>query len=318
MAAISALVGGTLFSLGNSVGALTCLMATSQYGFQLFQALPKSQVRVKRLSTAIILDRFTFATLVLVLVANGLLNVENTLISSIIAQSVGCMALLIRQDLGKLGVNLSSFKQAMNPKKSFQFGVFTLVNTLRNLDQVLLGAIAGSSQTGIYGAVAKWFAPLAILSSAVSTITANDAARNHSDIRSSIRAEKTIWLGLSALAVLIPLVSMLASNFVPIILGTDYSESAELLVYLAASASIALFSSPLSSLLQYFGKDKQVSLSVGILTVLYLMALSGFLSLGVDNAALFASQLQVVFQLSVVVTFALLVRRPILTARSDL
>lgn len=308
--ALAAAAGLLLLLLGQTVGALTCLMVTSQYCFQLFQALPKSQIQVRRLSLALILDRLTFAVFIVVLFTNNLLNVEATIIVSALSQAVGCFVLIIGQNLVRVAVNGTSLKVAMNPKTSFQFGVFTLVNTLRNLDQVLLGAIAGSAQTGIYGAVSKWFAPLAILSGSVSTITANDAARNYSDIRSSLRAERNIWILLFCLAIMVPLAAALASNLVPTILGEEYRESAPLLVYLAASASIALFSSPLSALLQYFGRDKQVSLSVGLLTFLYLLALAGILCTGVENAALVTSQLQVLFQLAVVSTFVVLVILP--------
>jgi O-antigen/teichoic acid export membrane protein len=298
---------GILFAyLGQYIVAATCVLVTCQHAFQLMQSLAKSQLRTAKLSMAIVIDRLLFCCAVLFLSSMQVMTGEAALVASSLAQLFAVTILLSRSSLGRASLSQKVFRQSMNPRPSFHLGLFSLTNSITSLDQMILGLLTSQAQTGLYGAVFKWFAPLGILSGAVGTITANESAKKHDSVLTSMLGTKFIWFFLIFVGFSVSCVSYFGQGLVTLLLGDSYAGSKELLVYLALSASLSLLSSPLASLLQYFGKEKQTSFCLVTMGLAYLTALALTLLGGSANPALTMSQLQLALQIGILVWLALL------------
>lgn len=292
---------------GQYIVAATCVLVTCQHAFQLMQSLAKSQLRTGKLAMAIVIDRLLFSCAVLFLSSNQAMTGEAALVASSLAQLIALTILLSRSSLGRASLSSKVFRQSMNPRPSLHLGLFSLTNSITSLDQMVLGLLTSQAQTGLYGAVFKWFAPLGILSGAVGTITANESAKKHDSVLSSMLGTKLIWGFLVFVGLSVSCLSYFGQGIVTLLLGESYAGSKELLVFLALSASLSLLSSPLASLHQYFGKEKQTSFCLVTMGAGYLAALSLSLLSGSANPALTMSQLQFALQLGILIWLVLLI-----------
>jgi O-antigen/teichoic acid export membrane protein len=281
---------------GQFVGATTCLLISTQHTFQLVQALAKSEIKTAKLSLAIIADRFLFALIIVITGSFSLLTAEMAIISSAICQLVGAAILLFRVRIATPSLKLGVVLRSLNPKPSFHLGIFSITNSLTTLDQAILGTISGQVQTGLYGAVSKWFAPLGIMSGSVSIVVANDAAKKHRSALGAIISGKETWFLLIGVSLSTAIAGVFGSQVVILVLGDGYEKSVNLFIFLAISASLSFLSSPIASLLQYFHKDRAVSVCIGTLGMLYVVMLSLFLADKPNEPALLMSQMQLGLQ----------------------
>lgn len=288
-------------AFGLQIAALACLLTSTQYAFQLTQAFAKSQLQTLKLSIALVIDKLSFLFAITCAIFWRALTPEVAILATALGQLLAVFILVAKSELFSINIRHNRVWKSLYPKSSFHMGVFSLSNTITSLDQVILGSLSGPRQTGLYGAVSKWFAPLGILSGVVGIVTANDAARRHSSVSRALSENKYVWISLILFGLVISIGALFSGNFVTTILGDSYTTSGQLVSVLAVSASLSLISSPLASLLQYFGKEKAVSVCIGLLGLAYLGALSMILSLGSKDGALVMSQLQLGLQIAILV-----------------
>jgi O-antigen/teichoic acid export membrane protein len=261
-------------STGNWLLATICAVAVSQYLFHGLQSVAKSDVKVSNLSVAVISDRLV--CFLFIVVANELviLTPETMLLGWVAGQLVGTLIVSMLSLKGIRNVGLAGIRAAMNYNSHFHLGLFAFANVLVTLDQAVLGSISGPKQTGLLGAVAKWFAPLGVVSYSASLVVSNQSVRNFETPKEAIKNYSKYWLGLGAVAVLVSLSGLYLGNFVEILLGPEFLPAKDFIWILAISASLIFINQPLASLLQYFNREKFVSIVMWIAAPAYLICLA--------------------------------------------
>jgi O-antigen/teichoic acid export membrane protein len=205
--------------------------------------------------------------------------------------------LLYKSNLRNIGyVPLASIKESMNFRRHKHLGFYSLANVILTLDQVLLAQFSGQRQAGVYGSVFKWFTPLTMVSASASVVISNHAAGIAQTPRDAIRKTSSIWLVLITIAGTMCVVGWFLTPAVDIILGDDYRDAKSLIGFLAISYAIALINQPLSSVLQYFEREKLVSLITWTTVLLYLCTLGIALLLFPNQGSLIIVQLQIALQ----------------------
>ena len=237
----------------------------------------------------------------------SILSASTTLIGASFGQLIGMVVLLARAKVQVSKWRFVDILKFLDFRPSFHLGIFSITNSLTTLDQVILGITSGQIQTGYYGAVSKWFAPLGILSGSVSVVVANDAAKRHQSAFSAVASDRLTWFSLGCVGLLAGLAGLFGSEIVPLVLGSSYANSQELFLFLALSAALALVNAPVAALLQYFHFDKAVSVCIGTLGLIYLLLLALLLPHGFRNPALFLSQMQLALQAGIFMWLTFLV-----------
>ena len=304
--ALSALV---LFSVliwwatGLTFIPLVVLLASTQHMFNILQSLPKSGTNVRTLALATLVDRALCLILVFLMMLTDQLSVEGALLSWALSQIAGGTVIYfsyLRQDSAERN---RSITEAFPLRKLVNLGIFSLSNVISTSDQLLLGFFGGSYQVGIYGAVSKWFSPIAIISGSITTVASSHAARMSTRPLDLIRANKKGVRLIIVFSLVVIVAGLSAPALVPLILGDEFLTSAGLMPFLAITASIAFLNTPLASLLQYFNAERKVARITSAGGIVYLIGIFILMQLFPENAVLVLAQAQIVFQLA---TFFLL------------
>lgn len=297
-------------ALGNLWTVATCSVALSQFLFQGLQSVAKSQIRLTSLAMAIIGDR-VFCLLVVTLFAfNQYMSPELALLSWSAGQVLGSVLLAIRSFRKQDWSQKTSIRVAMAYSRHLHLGFFSVTNVLVTLDQAILGNISGTRQTGLFGAVSKWFVPMSMVSSSASLVVSNHAARISSNARAAIKETSKVWIGIVSVALAVSVGGWFISPVVDFLLGNQFEDSKQLIGFLAVSASIVFINQPLASLLQYFDQDKYVSKVVWITGAIYLVLLTVFLVQFQEQGALILAEMQIGLQLCILFFLLLGISRP--------
>jgi O-antigen/teichoic acid export membrane protein len=271
--------------LGYQVASGICLVILSQYIFQAIQAVPKSINRTGFLSLGIIIDRVVCLCVVVAFQSANGLDVWGGLTSWSAGQICGMAIIVLGYYKHKFEVKRENLKVAFNLREFRHLGFSSLSNIATSFDQIILGWIGGSQQTGIYGAVAKWFTPVSLLSSSISTISSNHAAKHASNPWEALKKQKLLWVFMVALSAIVATSGPILLLGVDLLLGPDYMQSKSLIPFLAISSALMFLNLPLGALLQYFGEDKFVSRVVVTTGLMYLPLVAGILMVWPSNAA---------------------------------
>lgn len=297
--AVNAVVALGSAAFGNWLIASICAVAVSQYLFHGLQSVAKSEVKVSNLSASIVLDRLICFLFIVIANEFGELTPETILLGWVTGQLVGSttVSLLSLKGVGKVG--FAGVRTAMNYRNHLHLGLFAFANVLVTLDQAILGSISGPRQTGLLGAVAKWFAPLGVVSYSASLVVSNQSVRNFQSPKEAIKNYSKYWLGLGGVAILVSLSGLYLGNFIEFLLGPEFLAAKEFIWILAISASIIFINQPLASLMQYFNRDKFVSTVMWIAGPTYLLCLTFCLLAFSGQGALIAAICQLAMQLCI-------------------
>lgn len=297
-AALGALVS---FILGNSYISAVALLVLSQSTFMIAQALLRSTLRVTRLSFALVLDRLLCLLLIVSTSLWSELTPPVVLFYWSISQFVATLLILAAVEKKTWKLSKIDYFSAFNYRRTFHLGVFSLTNLATTIDQLIVKATAGAFALGSFAAVSKWFAPLQFVSSSFSTVIINGLASQKFQFDGS--ESKRMWRALVGLAFMVFIGSIFLSDFAINLLGESYTSVTPLFPILGLTAAIVLFNLPLAQLLQYFGRDKQVSLVTLLASLFYLSTL--YLVLSIDNAdaAIKAGYLQLTMQSGILMAF---------------
>ena len=297
LTAILLVVSIALLFTGNLKWALGCLLVVTQYTFQTVQALAKSNINLKKLALAIIADRFVCLSMVIGLQFFELGTVSWVVASWAMGQIIGILLLSIRAKIQLYYINLARIRTSLGFRKSAHLGAQSLSSIVVTLDQVVLGAISGPAQAGIYAAIAKWFTSFAILGNSFGTVALNNAANKGKNFSEFWRSEVRILL-----VVLISCIAVIVISFffgreiIDFTIGPEFEMSSGLLPILSASATFALIGQVASASLQYYGLEKMTS-RISILSgSAYVLILAIVLNLISGLGALVLSTSQLVFQ----------------------
>jgi O-antigen/teichoic acid export membrane protein len=184
----------------------------------------------------------------------------------------------------------------MNYKNHFHLGLFAFANVLVTMDQAVLGSISGPKQTGLLGAVSKWFAPLGVVSYSASLVVSNHSVRNFDTPKDAIRNYYKFWLGLGGVAVFVSISGLYLGIFVELLLGPQFLPAKDFIWILAISAALIFINQPLASLLQYFNREKYVSAVMWIAGPAYLIWLTFSLFVFGGQGAVIAAICHLVMQ----------------------
>jgi len=286
-------------ALENSWLAATCSLAFTQFVFQGLQSVAKSQIRLSNLAMAVIGDRMVCLTVVVLCGFTQSMSPELALLSWSAGQIFGSLLLAIRSFEKQDWSQKTSIRAAMGYWRHRHLGFFSLTNVLVTLDQAILGNVSGTRQTGLFGAVSKWFVPMSMVSASASLVVSNHVARAASNAREAIRETRRVWIGIVAIAIAVGIGGWFISPVVDLLLGSQFEASKPLIGFLAVSSAIVFINQPLASLLQYFDQERYVSRVIWITGVVYLVSLTVFLAQFQEQGALILAELQIALQFSI-------------------
>jgi O-antigen/teichoic acid export membrane protein len=248
-------------------------VAVSQYCFHGLQSVAKSDPKITSLSIALIFDRVVCLAFLLFMHVSGPMRPEAILLGWVLGQLVGTATIWVIS-IRKLGaIKRSSIKESMNYSPHFHLGLFAFANVIVSLDQAILGVISGTRQTGYLGAVAKWFAPLSMVSYSASVVVSNHSVRNFDSPKLAVQKNTLFWGALVGAAILVSIAGFFMGPLVELILGSEFSGAKEIVGVLAISSALIFINQPLASLLQYFNRDKLVAMIMWVAGPCYLAAL---------------------------------------------
>ncbi len=283
----------------------SCSVAFTQFLFQGLQSVAKSQIRLTNLSLGIVGDRLFCLVVIALCGASVRMSADLALLSWSAGQIFGSAFLALRTFKKHDWSYKTPIHVAMNYRRHQHLGYFSVTNVLVTLDQAILGTISGTRQTGLFGAVSKWFVPMSLVSSSASLVVSNHSARYSSTAREAIRDTRKVWIGMASIALAVSIGGWFISPVVDILLGSQFQDSKQLVGFLAISSSIIFINQPLASLLQYFDQEKYVSKVIWITAAIYLAVLTLVLSQFQAQGALILAELQVGLQFSILICLML-------------
>jgi O-antigen/teichoic acid export membrane protein len=158
------------------------------------------------------------------------------------------------------------------------FGVFSLAVSAQSLDVPLAAAAGGANVAGLYGAVARWTAPMSLFTNAYSQVSAPVVASSRSGREALARVRATLWLPL--LAVVSCLVVIAAAPWlVTILIGSEYAGATGPLRILAVAALFSVLNQPLAVFMQSRRLDRYVGVVTAAAILLQLLAITPFVLL---------------------------------------
>jgi O-antigen/teichoic acid export membrane protein len=198
------------------------------------------------------------------------------------AASIVC-AVLLRPD----GLDLLTSRGLANPWRGCAgFATSTVAMSVASLDVVVLGAVAGGYQAGIYGAVNRWTQPIQLLADAFAQVAAPFMAAARTGRMAVAQVRRSIWIPGLGFGVALAMV-LLAPRLVGVLLGPAYAESASTLALLASGAALVLVNQPLATLLQARGHDRAVGWGLATFSTVQMVGIVTVgREFGADGAAL--------------------------------
>lgn len=157
------------------------------------------------------------------------------------------------------------------------YGLFGVAVSAQSLDVPLTSLVGGAGAAGLYGAVNRWTAPMALLTTAYSQASLPFVASAENSREAWHRVRRTIWMPMVA-ALGSVIVAVTAPLVVDLLIGDQYQKSANVLSVMAVGAVFAVANQPMAVFLQSRGHERYVgygTASVVALQLLMLIALVG-------------------------------------------
>lgn len=306
---LSAISGITLITAfpTSSVWVAAPVAFATVTGF-VFQIPLRAAAQSHLTAVGVVAGRFLGLVLLLTLVAAGA-SPTDSLWVSLVAGALAEAAIHIVVTPANRRYQLRGVALRNPWKGSAHYGIHAIASSMQTLDLPLLTALGGASAGGLYGAVNRWTQPLGIATSAYTSASTPflARARRWQDVSAHLRAG--LWM--PALAILACLgVAVGAPWIVPVLLGTQYTESAGVLTVLALGTVPAIANQPLANFLQALGRDALVAriMASTVLTRLVLVALSAGVC-GAMGAAIAFGLTQVLMCAVLVPVFMATIRR---------
>jgi O-antigen/teichoic acid export membrane protein len=277
-----------------------CLPLASLVAFEQFAIAPlRARSMNVLVATVLTVDKLITILLVLLASREGLLTPVLLLLILCSGAAVGAVVAVAVESGSVIGAARGRLKPRMRLPWSGtrNLGIGGVATGAQFLDAELIKSIAGAAQAGQYAAVARWSAPIGMISTALSLsmypvlVTAKSDVDAWRRLRSGLRLLVLPALGLVALA-------LMADRVVTFLLGTQYLPSIEVVRVLAIGLLAAMVNQPLTSMLQ---ARRAEHLTAAILVVGVLLQLTLILILSSRWGSLGAALAFAVAQFSILV-----------------
>ena len=159
-------------------------------------------------------------------------------------------------------------------RRARPYWVTAISTQARNLDVVVVSALAGATQAGLYLTGSRLMNPLRILPASLATILLPASARTQNsahDLRSMVRLTVAVVAGMS---VLYAAFWLAVPTFVDQALGSAYVDATPVIRIIVAGLPVAATCSMLNSILQGRGRGKDVALAASSTTVACLLGVA--------------------------------------------
>ena len=159
-------------------------------------------------------------------------------------------------------------------RRARPYWVTAISTQARNLDVVVVSALAGATQAGLYLTGSRLMNPLRILPASLATILLPASARTQNSanaLRSMVRLTLAVVAGMS---VLYAAIWFAVPTFVDRALGSAYIEATPVIRIIIAGLPVAATCSMLNSILQGRGRSKDVALASSSTTVTCLLGVA--------------------------------------------
>jgi O-antigen/teichoic acid export membrane protein len=256
---VPALLMAIIFPSMTDIGLCVGLAFLSAQGR--FLASPvRAALHMGRLAIISAAEKISVLGAMLVLSSFGQVSGTQFLQVTLLAALMSCLALRASwSPRYAASVKHKGEKRFVNPFAGLRhLGLSSVAVGLQSLDSVAIAATAGPLAAGVYAAVGRWTQPLSLVTQAVTQSAYGEMARmrKHSDAFSSLR----INLGLLSLAsVPLVLVFLFADFLTGVLLGPEYTASAQVLRVLSGAVLFGVVNSPFSALLQARGDESFTS-----------------------------------------------------------
>lgn len=224
---------------------------------QTLQTYFRGRLRSEIVAFTTLLDRLLAAGCFLLLIEFGIGASWALGISIVVGDFIAAAACrLLAQDGWKLS---GSCRNWDNPWRGAGFyGFASSSNSLRALDVTLVGVFSSVSQAGVYASVNKWTAPMSLLVFAFASTAAPYFAQSQGIRGSLSTVRRGLWMPLIAL-IFASLGVAFAPAVVKVVLGSEYSESAEVLRVLFLATIPSMANQIAATLMQSQGMDKEIA-----------------------------------------------------------
>jgi O-antigen/teichoic acid export membrane protein len=235
------------------------------------------------------------------LLLDGLLGSSAMVIAVICLQDL-CGLVIVCAAAWRIGFFRVFGVRRRNPwKGAWRYGVASLGVAMAQLDIVVLGATAGPSAAGIYGAVNRWIQPFNMLAASVAITVTPCVARNPTwiQLRQVVRSHRILLSAASLGGVGVALSSQV---LVGLLLGDGYESAALPLFFLGWGAALAVWSQPLAATMQALGREALVARllpAVSLTRLVVIAAMAPHLSTSAAAFSYLASQAAILIVLSI-------------------
>jgi len=225
-----------------------------------------------------ILTNFIRLLVILLLITLGLLDITNSLITTILLPVFGfCLALFIlptkkiftAKNLKKVGPDLYKYNT--------QIALFTVIAAFSSrVDTFLVAKLLPASDIGIYGIANQWNTVFPQLVGALGVVVAPKFA-SYSDKKSMLVYFKKLQLLVLGLGALILVGIPVAFFLIPLILGNNYQNAFPIFSILLISNVIFLISVPVHNSIFYYFSKPHLFIYLSILHLAIILGMGYFM-----------------------------------------
>ena len=159
-------------------------------------------------------------------------------------------------------------------RQSRPYWVNSMAAQARNLDVVVVGALAGATQAGLYSSGSRLMNPLRILPQSLAGILLPASARSQESARALQSLLRLTVVVVAGMSLLYAAIWFAVPTFVDGALGPAYVDATPVIRIIVAGLPIAAMCSMLNSILQGRGRSKDVALASSSTTVACLLGVA--------------------------------------------
>lgn len=225
-------------------------------------------------------------------------------LASIISLLLARRLVVLRQD--GTGITWSNARGLLRSSRAYWAN--SLGAQVRNLDVLLVGAIAGSVTAGYYGAVSRALSPLRMVTSSLSAVLLPVAVRYKREQRKSL----VLSIGgvLAVMSAMYVGLAVFAEDMISLLLGSQFTPATSAFILVVLSLVFASISSVLTPILQARG----VQALVGRVSIFTSLVSLGGIAIGVQVSGVTGAgaglAVSYVLQCLILVVSFIAVRRP--------
>lgn len=154
------------------------------------------------------------------------------------------------------------------------YWVTGIATQARNLDVVVVGALAGATQVGLYSSGSRLVSPLRILPQSLATILLPASARTQQSARALWSLLRLTVVVVAGMSLVYAAIWFAVPFFVDDVLGSAYSEATPVIRIIVAGLPLAATVSMLNSILQGRARSKDVAMASSSTTVACLIGIA--------------------------------------------